>query len=99
MAAASDYVSQVWQRREFAWYLAMGNLKARNASTTLGLLWWVLNPVLLGAVYWFVFGLLFHRGSSNFGTPFLVFLLSGMFPFYFTQSALTGGVNSIVGNA
>jgi teichoic acid transport system permease protein len=77
----------------------MGNLKARNASTALGLLWWVLNPVLLGMVYWFVFGLLFHRGSEQFGgTPFLVYLLSGMFPFYFTQTCMTGGVNSIVGN-
>jgi teichoic acid transport system permease protein len=76
----------------------MGNLKARNATTTLGLLWWVLNPVLLGAVYWFVFGLLFSRGSGSFGAPFLVYLLSGMFPFYFTQSAMTGGVNSIINN-
>jgi teichoic acid transport system permease protein len=77
----------------------MGNLKARNASTTLGLLWWVLNPVLLGAVYWFVFGLLFDRDPAEFGdVDFVVYLLSGMFPFYFTQTSMTGGVNSIVNN-
>lgn len=97
--AARNYLSELWSRREFAWYLAMGNLKARNASTVLGLLWWVLNPLLLGAVYWFVFGLLFDRGESDFGAPFVVYLLSGMFPFYFTRTALTGGVNSIVSNA
>ncbi len=97
--AARTYLSDLWSRREFAWYLAMGNLKARNASTTLGLLWWVLNPVLLGAVYWFVFGLLFQRQSTEFGgLLFVVYLLSGMFPFYFTQTAMTGGVNSIVNN-
>ncbi len=97
--AARNYLSDLWSRREFAWYLAMGNLKARNASTTLGLLWWVLNPVLLGAVYWFVFGLLFDRDVSEFGgLLFVVYLLSGMFPFYFTQTAMTGGVNSIVSN-
>ena len=49
----------------------MGNLKARNASTTLGLLWWVLNPLLLGAVYWLVFGVLFDRGTLDDGMPFL----------------------------
>ncbi len=97
--AARNYFSDLWSRREFAWYLAMGNLKARNASTALGLLWWVLNPVLLGAVYWFVFGLIFERDPSEFGDlPFLIYLLSGMFPFYFTQTAMTGGVNSIVSN-
>lgn len=96
--AARTYISNLWSRREFAWYLAMGNLKARNATTTLGLMWWVLNPLLLGAVYWFVFGLLFDRAEAE-GVPFMVYLLSGMFPFYFTRTALTGGVNSIVSNA
>jgi len=97
--AAGNYFRDLWSRREFAWYLAMGNLKARNASTALGLLWWVLNPVLLGAVYWFVFGLLFNRDPDEFGgLPFVVYLLSGMFPFYFTQTSMTGGVNSIVSN-
>ncbi len=97
--AARNYLIDLWSRREFAWYLAVGNLKARNASTVLGLFWWVLNPALLGAVYWFVFGILFQRGDDEFGgVVFVVYLLSGMFPFYFTRTAMTGGVNSIVSN-
>jgi teichoic acid transport system permease protein len=103
--AARTYITELWNRREFAWYLAMGNLKARNASTTLGLLWWVINPLLLGGVYWLVFGVLFDRGTleltretSEYDLPFIAYLLSGMFPFFFTQSAMTGGVNSIVSN-
>ena len=46
------YARDLWSRREFAWFLAIGNLKARNASTSLGLLWWIVNPLLLSAVYW-----------------------------------------------
>lgn len=98
LSAARSYISDLWNRREFAWYLAMGNLKARNATTTLGLLWWVLNPLLLGAVYWIVFGVLFNRSMLENDIPFIAYLLSGMFPFFFTQSAMTGGVNSIVSN-
>ena len=98
ISAARSYISDLWNRREFAWYLAMGNLKARNATTTLGLLWWVLNPLLLGAVYWIVFGVLFNRRLVDNDIPFIAYLLSGMFPFFFTQSAMTGGVNSIVSN-
>ncbi len=99
LGAARSYLTDLWSRREFAWYLAVGNLKARNASTILGLFWWVLNPALLGAVYWFVFGVMFTRGEGEFGgVTFLVYLLSGMFPFYFTRTAMTGGVNSIVSN-
>jgi ABC-type polysaccharide/polyol phosphate export permease len=71
----------------------------------LGLFWWVLNPLLLGAVYVLVFGLLFDRGTIDvtrggveYELSFLAYLLSGIFPFFFTQSAMTGGVNSIVSN-
>jgi teichoic acid transport system permease protein len=97
--AAKTYVSSLWDRREFAWYVAMGNLKARNASTFLGLFWWVLNPLLLGLVYVFVFGVILQRGGNDKeAIPFVAWLLSGIFPFYFTQTAMTGGVNSIVSN-
>jgi teichoic acid transport system permease protein len=91
--AALRYLQDLWNRREFAWYMAMGNLKARNASTTLGLFWWVLNPLLLGAIYFFVFGVLLGLARD------LGHLLSGMFVFYFTSAAITGGANSITSNA
>jgi len=93
IAAAGGYLQKLWERREFAWYLAMGNLKARNASTGLGLLWWVLNPLLLGAVYYIVFGIIVPVGRD------LAYLLSGMFVFYYTTTSVTGGANSILSNA
>lgn len=89
----SAYVAELWRRREFAWFLAMGNFKARNASTTLGLFWWVLNPVLLSLVYWLVFGLIFS------GARDIIYLMAGMFVFHFTAQSLTGGANSILQNS
>jgi teichoic acid transport system permease protein len=96
VAKAVDYLQELWRRREFAVALGLGNLKARNASTSLGLFWWVLNPLLLGTVYFVIFGLFFGRDSPG---EFLVYLLSGMFPFHFTAQAMTGGANSIIQNA
>jgi teichoic acid transport system permease protein len=91
------YVTDLWGRREFAWFLAMGNLKARNASTVLGLFWWVLNPLLLGLVYFFVFGVLF--AGSNRPPDYIAYLLSGMFVFHFTNQSMTGGANAILQNS
>lgn len=88
-----DYLKDLWRRREFVWFLAMGNFKARNASTALGLFWWVLNPLLLSLVYWFVFGLIFDTGRD------IVYLMSGMFVFHFTAQSLTGGANAILQNS
>lgn len=87
------YVNELWRRREFIWFLAMGNFKARNASTALGLFWWVLNPLLLSFVYWFVFGLIFDTGRD------IIYLMSGMFVFHFTAQSLTGGANAILQNS
>lgn len=96
--ASRNYIRDLWARREFAWYLAMGNLKARNASTALGLLWWVVNPLLLGAVYGLVFGVVFPKAVRGDEPSYVAYLLSGIFPFYYTRSAMVGGVNSIVSN-
>lgn len=74
----------------------MGNLKARNASTALGLFWWVLNPLLLGLVYYLVFGI-FFGGSRPDG--YIAYLLSGMFVFHYTGQSMTGGANAILQNA
>lgn len=87
------YLAELWRRREFVWFLAMGNFKARNASTALGLFWWVLNPLLLSFVYWFVFGIIFA------GERDMVYLMSGMFVFHFTAQSLTGGANAILQNS
>jgi teichoic acid transport system permease protein len=86
------YLSDLWGRREFIWFLAMGNFKARNASTTLGLFWWVLNPLLLSLVYYLVFGLIFP-GSRD-----ILYLMSGMFVFHFTAQSMTGGANAVLQN-
>lgn len=93
---AFDYLQELWRRREFAVALGLGNLKARNASTSLGLFWWVLNPLILGGIYFLVFGLFFQRQEPGY---FLVYLLAGMFPFHFTAQSMTGGANSIIQNA
>lgn len=95
-ARAVEYVQDLWRRREFALALGLGNLKARNANTALGLVWWILNPLLLGGVYFLVFGVLF---GGNRPDDFLIYLLSGMFVFHFTSQSMTGGANSIIQNA
>ncbi len=96
LSAWRGYVADLWRRREFATYLARANLRARNANTALGLLWWVLNPLLLSLVYFLVFGVLFNRIDEQ--PRYLAHLLSGMFVFNFTTLSMTGGANSILGN-
>ena len=88
-----DYVKELWRRREFIWYLAIGNFKARNASTALGLFWWVLNPLLLSLVYYLVFGLVFP------GRRDILYVMSGMFAFHFTSQSFAGSAGAVLQNS
>jgi teichoic acid transport system permease protein len=91
------YLAEVWRRRDFAWHLAMATVRARHNSTALGLFWWLLDPLLMGAVFLLVFGLILNtrRGDPN----YIGFLLSGLFAFTYTRETMTGGASSITGNA
>lgn len=96
-SAPGSYVRELWKRREFAWFLAIGNLQARNASTALGLFWWVLNPLLLAAVYFVVFGFIFQARNQH--DDYLSYLISGIFAFTYTSTSMTTGANSILANS
>ena len=92
------YLRDLWARREFAWFLATSNLKARNATTSLGILWWVLNPLLLTGVFFLVFGVILGQGRR--GNPeYLAYLMSGMFGYRFTSSVIQRASNTIVNNS
>jgi teichoic acid transport system permease protein len=95
------YVKQVLSRREFIYHLAVGDLRSQHLDSILGNLWHVLNPMLLIAVYYVIFGLLFARTDADLvasETTYIAFLSVGVFVFGFMQRCFTNGANSIVAN-
>ena len=90
------YLRSLWERRQFAISVPMGELRTKHMNTVLGNVWHVLNPVLQIAVYWLVFGLLLgtDRGIRN----FITFLAVGVFSFGYMQRAIRACASSIVNN-
>lgn len=90
------YLRSLWARREFAFNMAAGEMRAQNFDTVLGNAWHLLNPLLLVAVYFLMFGLILDvsRGTPN----FIGFLAVGIFTYNFLQKSATSGASSIVGN-
>ncbi|MGO1166248.1 MAG: ABC transporter permease, partial [Janibacter sp.] len=81
--------------RSFLWTLSSSESYAKNEDNRLGQLWAVLNPALLIASYWAIFGLLLgtDRGVDN----FVGFLAIGVVMFSFTSTVVTRGAKSITG--
>jgi ABC-type polysaccharide/polyol phosphate export permease len=87
------YMRELWRRREFAVELSRTNLRAQHFDTAFGQLWLILNPILLGFVYFLLVDILHHHKNAN---QFVAHLLSGLFLYYFLQQSLTQGVKSVV---
>jgi ABC-type polysaccharide/polyol phosphate export permease len=88
------YLRELWARRQFAYELARASLRAQHFNTALGQLWLVLNPVLLGLVY---FILVYIIGRGNRGMEFLAHLMLGLFAFRLVSTSFAQGASSVVG--
>ena len=76
------------------WYKAWAELKAEAARAYLGILWWIIEPVLyMGAFY-----LVFAVGLRTAGEGFVAFLLCGLVPWKWFASTVQTGSNSIIAN-
>lgn len=55
----------LWANRELTVQFAARNIKGRYKGQAFGALWALLDPLMLLAIYTFVFGVIFHRGSAD----------------------------------
>lgn len=96
-----EYLREIWDRRDFAITVSLGDLRARNQNTVLGNLWHLLNPLFLAGVFYLIFGVVLGaREGVRTGAygNYAAFLIIGIFTFVFTSKSLLGGARTIVSN-
>ncbi len=81
--------------RELGQNLVLRDLKVRYKNSVLGVLWSLLNPLLMTLVFTIVFTLMLPSNLS----AYPVFFMCGYLPWSFHSSSLTGATRSIVNNA
>jgi len=99
-------VPDVIRSRGLLYDLFWKDLRAKYRRAIIGLLWAVLQPVLMMLILTFVFGYLLRdlmgaRIGGRIGGAqhsYAVFLLAGLVPWQFLVVGLTGATNSIVAN-
>lgn len=87
------YIRDTWARRRFVVHMASSNLKAAHTDNVFGQLWQVLNPLLLGLVYFF---LVFVIRGGGAGFDYLSYLMGGLFLYFYVRRAVGAGANAIV---
>lgn len=88
-----EVVRQLIRTRRVLWILIKRDLNVRYAEALLGYVWSVLEPLLMGAIYWFVFTKIFERKVG--GEPYIMFLLSAMLPWMWFSTGLSEGAKAL----
>ncbi|MCK5686588.1 ABC transporter permease [bacterium] len=75
--------------------LVKRDFEGRYKNSVLYFVWPFLHPFLLTLTLWFVFTCGFKNGNSVNGIPFILWLITGLIPWYFFSESISKGVISI----
>ena len=98
MARASG-LSYLWRSRSLILPLARAQMRDRYSGSVLGVLWALLQPAMLMAVFWFVFSFGLRVVSPPGGAPFVALLLVGLAAWLWFNEAVSMGLHAVTGSA
>ncbi len=91
----NELSGELYRSRMLLWNLAKNDFKTKYAGSYLGITWAFVQPIVTVLVYWFVFQVGFRSGDvGNF--PFVLWLVTGIVPWFFFSDALTNATNSML---
>ncbi|MBQ8603617.1 MAG: ABC transporter permease [Oscillospiraceae bacterium] len=85
----------IFRDRNMFWVLAKNDFRARFAGSYLGIFWAFVQPLITVLLYWFVFQVGLRAGGVS-NHPFILFLVSGLIPWFYFSEICTGAANSLI---
>lgn len=89
-------ITELKNNRELIWNLSKNDFKTKYAGSYLGITWAFVQPIVTILVYWFVFEYGLRAGSPVEGVPYVLWLISGLIPWFFFQEALLNATNCML---
>jgi len=90
-------LKELWAYRELLWVLTLRDIKVRYKQTVLGIVWALIQPVMLMVVFSIFFGKLGKIPSDGF--PYPIFVYAALLPWTFFANAMSSSASSVVGSA
>ena len=76
--------------------LVKNDFKARYSGSYLGVVWGIVQPLITVLIYWFVFTVGLRNGERPDGTPYIIWMISGIVAWFFFSDALGAGTNAFL---
>jgi ABC-type polysaccharide/polyol phosphate export permease len=94
----AHFFRQVLQHHDMIFALALRDLQGRYIGTLGGMLWAFVHPVAIVVIFYFVFAVGFRaQGPSS--SPFILWFVCGLVPWFLFNDTLLAITNSITSNA
>jgi lipopolysaccharide transport system permease protein len=87
-------LAELWQYRELIYFLAWRDVKVRYKQAVVGIIWVLLQPMAMMAVFW----LIFQRNAqlASDGVPYPLYVLTGLVPWQFFSKVLSESTCSLI---
>lgn len=89
-----------WVNRKLIWKLSKNDFKTRYAGSYFGVVWAMVQPVVIVLVYWFVFQIGLSNATAELkkgiSVPFVLWLVSGIVPWFYFSESLSNGTNALL---
>jgi lipopolysaccharide transport system permease protein len=88
---------ELWRYRELFYFFTWRDIKVKYKQTFLGIMWAVLQPLVMMAIFTYFFANALHVPTQK--LPYPIFVFSGLLIWNTFASGLTNSANSMVSNA
>jgi len=93
-----SFVKDIVQNRAIFKSLVVNDFRQRYLGSYLGILWAFIQPAITVLIFWFVFQVGFKSQPVN-NVPFILWLIAGMFPWFFFSDAISNATNAVMENS
>lgn len=97
MRSAKFFLKDLLSNHRLIYKLAIKDLRDKYLGSYLGIMWALIQPAVTILIFWFLFQIGFRAVPID-NYPYILWLMSGMLPWFFFSDALMNGTNSITGN-
>jgi len=96
--AIAELLQVVRRHRSMIFAMALRDFQSRFAGTLGGVLWTVIHPLAVISIFYFVFAVGF-RAQGPEGTPFILWFVCGLVPWFFFNETLLAITDSVTRHA
>lgn len=100
--ATKELAALLTRNHALTWEMAKRELTERYAGSAFGIFWTFAQPILVMGIQIFVFTFIFAvrvGGTEDMPRDYVVYMLSGLLPWFYMSDSISRGCNSITGNA